>query len=266
VLFELDQLRKRRGPAPAARLRQLQRHRDLVALRDDLGVEMALLLEQVRGAAASLASVLGRRFHPWEGGEGLALDAHTGARLRLGRDALRSGDAAAAVGHLEAALAPPESLGEARHPLDPEHEPWYELGRARQAAGDAAGARAAWERAASPLPAGAELHAAAAFRGLALDAIGRRDEGTRAIRDLLRASRHAARQPVGIDYFATSLPTFLVFEDDLGRRHRLDCRWLEGVALGALGRTAEARRVLGEVIAAEPSHMGAVRALDRIAR
>ncbi len=265
VLYELDQLQKRRGASPAARLRRLERQRDLVALRDDLGVEMALLLEQVRGAAAALAHLSGRRFHPWEGGEGLALDAHTGARLRLGRAALLAGDAAAAIGHLDAALEPPETLGEARHPLDPEHELWFELGRARQAAGDAAGALAAWGRAASPLPAGAELHAAAAFRGLALVATGRHDDGALAIRGLLHATRRAARKPVGIDFFATSLPTFLVFEDDLDRRHRLDCRWLEGVALGALGRTGEASDVLAEVLAADPSHMGALRALDRIA-
>src|SRR4029077_9531053 len=116
VLYELDQLLKRQNAPPSRRLARLQGHRDLVDARDDLGIEYATLLDQLDRPADALAYLEGRRFHPWEGGEGLALGAYVAVRVRLAREALVAGAVAAALSHLEAALTPPPSLGEARHP------------------------------------------------------------------------------------------------------------------------------------------------------
>ena len=107
VLYELDQLLKRQNAPPVRRLARLQGHRDLVDARDDLGIEYATLLDQLDRPADALAYLEGRRFHPWEGGEGLALGAYLAVRVRLAREALAAGAVATALGHLEAALTPP---------------------------------------------------------------------------------------------------------------------------------------------------------------
>jgi hypothetical protein len=60
-----------------------------------------------------------------------------------------------------------------------------------------------------------------------------------------------------IDYFAVSLPDFLVFDEDLGRRNRVHCHFM--IALGALGlgNAAEAARQLDQITALDINHQGA---------
>lgn len=60
-----------------------------------------------------------------------------------------------------------------------------------------------------------------------------------------------------MDYFAVSLPNFLVFEDDLTQRNHIHCFYL--IALGnlGLGETGKAVRSLDEVLERDPNHLGA---------
>lgn len=88
LLYEQDQLRKRLGHAAEDRLAALQAHPDLVAARDALAVEVAALLNQTGRAAAALELLKGRRFQPWEGGEGEALGQWVRTHCTLGRAAL----------------------------------------------------------------------------------------------------------------------------------------------------------------------------------
>jgi len=261
VLYELDQLLKRQNVEPQERLARLEAHRDLVDARDDLGVEYATLLCQLDWSVEALAYLTRRRFHPWEGGEGVALGAYVAVRLGLGRAALDEGSFAAAIAHFEAALEPPGSLGEARHPLTPEHEIRYELGRALAAGGDEVRAREQWMLAAEPLPDGTVLAPAGFFRGLALRALGLEADARTVLRTLRRSARRQARATVEIDYFATSLPALLLFDDDLDLRNRIACRYLEGLAALGLGRPRAARRAFRDVLERDINHLGARTAL-----
>jgi tetratricopeptide (TPR) repeat protein len=101
VLYERDQLWKRLGKTPRQRLAELERRRDLVNRRDDLSVELASLYNQTGQHRRALDVMLSRRFAPWEGGEGRALEQWMRAAKALG---LPTDD-------------PPESLGEVAHPL-----------------------------------------------------------------------------------------------------------------------------------------------------
>ncbi|HYW84276.1 MAG TPA: DUF5107 domain-containing protein, partial [Spirochaetia bacterium] len=70
LLLELDQLRKRLGVQPDERLGLLVTHKELVDRRDDLFLEYVSLLNLRGDNDRALELLLGRRFHPWEGGEG----------------------------------------------------------------------------------------------------------------------------------------------------------------------------------------------------
>ena len=96
--YESDQLAKRTGTAPQERLTRLERRRDVVAARDDLTIEYVLLLVATGQAGRALDVLTGRRFQPWEGGEGQVLFAWEQTRLSLARAALAAGDAAVARG------------------------------------------------------------------------------------------------------------------------------------------------------------------------
>ena len=113
---------KRLGVVPRRRLRELEKHLDLVRRRDDLSIELCALYNQTGQAAKAQAILASRRFQPWEGGEGQVLGQHVRTHLLLGRAALAAGRAEEARTFFETAGSAPAHLGEARHLLVSGHD------------------------------------------------------------------------------------------------------------------------------------------------
>ncbi|WP_419819216.1 tetratricopeptide repeat protein [Glaciibacter flavus] len=216
---EFDQLCARRGFSAAERLHQLEERADVVAQRDDLVVAFAQLLIENSRAGEALALLTSRRFQPWEGGEGQVLAAWDGALLTLARSAMRRGEAREALRLVETALRPPSSLGEGRHTLANIAEVHLVAGDANEAAGDHDRAVAHWQLAADSTSdftkmaatrfSTQTIHAVRALRRLGRD--GHAEELMLALSDW---SDWYSRQPMSIDFFATSLPNMLLFVDD----------------------------------------------------
>ncbi len=259
LLYERDQLWKRLGETPARRLRELRRHPALVDQRDDLSIELCALYNQTGAPKRALAIIGQRRFQPWEGGEGQALGQHVRTQLALGRRALRRRRAARAVDHFRAALAAPENLGEAKHLLANQSDIHYWLGCALATAGQAEAARGEWTAAAESK---GDFQAMSVrtfsemtyFSALALNRLGRKAQARKLLRELLAHARRLARTPATIDHFATSLPSMLLFEDDLQARQLTTALFLEAQARLGLGQTAAARRLLRQVLRRDPNH------------
>ncbi len=221
LLYEFDQLRARLGDDPAARLRELRAERALVDTRDDLTVVFVELLVETGGIDEALDVLSARRFQPWEGGEGRVLAAWDSANLAAARRALAAADGVGAEAAVRRSLVLPASLGEARHDLANAAEIWLVLGDARAAQGDQAGARAAWGHAAANAARDFVKMSVTPYSArtwwsiVALRRLGRGDEADaleRGLRDWV--ADYATREPV-VDYFATSLPTMLLFAPDL---------------------------------------------------
>lgn len=238
LLYEQDQLWKRIGIPPETRLTALRDHLELVEGRDDLTIEYCGLLNAA-GIAEAAAEILEKRqFQPWEGGESMALGIFTQTQLILGRCALDSGDPAAAKRRLEKAVYPPINLGEARHLLANAPDLWLAYGDALDRLGEDGKARRWWTKAAEfrgdfqemAVQPFSEL---TYYQALALDRLGRREEAVQLLSGLREYAERLARTPAKIDYFATSLPTMLLFEDDLHARNteRAD-RFLSQAAAG----------------------------------
>src|SRR5437879_13166391 len=92
-------------------------HRDLVNRRDDLVVELIALLNQTRRSRQALEILGSRRFHPWEGGEGLVSSQSVAAHLLIGRALLEATEPQEALAHFAAARVYPQHLGAGQHPL-----------------------------------------------------------------------------------------------------------------------------------------------------
>jgi tetratricopeptide (TPR) repeat protein len=259
LFYERDQLWKRLGEMPARRLRELRRHRPLVQLRDDLSVELCALCNQTGAPHQALPVITSRKFQPWEGGEGQALGQHVRTHFALGRHALRQRNAARAISHFRAALAAPENLGEAKHLLANQSDLHYWLGCALAARGDRTAACAQWT-AAAEFKGDFQAMTVCAFSEMtyysacALDRLGRKREAHQLLRGLLAEGRALARAPATINYFATSLPTMLLFDDDLQIRQRTTALFLQAQARLGLGQTAEARKLLRAVLRRDPNH------------
>ena len=259
VLFERDQLWKRLGKSPAQRLGELNKHAPLVLQRDDLSVELCALYNQTGQHAKALELVRARKFQPWEGGEGGALGQHVRSHLALGREALARGNAQQARDHFAAALEAPENLGEAKHLLANQSDIHYHLGLALCSLGDEASARSHWL-------------AAAAFKGdfqemsvrpfsemtyysaLAWERLGKKAKAKALFHQLLAYAIKLQRAEAKIDYFATSLPTMLLFDDDLRFRQETTALFLQAQAQLGLGRTTHGRRLLRTVLERDPNH------------
>lgn len=255
--YEADQLSRRLGVDPAARLAVLCTPigTALAAGRDDLTVERAWLLNVAGRPGEALASLTGRRFHPWEGGEGRVVGAHTATRLALCRAALRRGDAAAAAAEAAAADEDPPTLGEARHP----HASRADVAWHRGAAAAAAGARDAAAAAFTAAAGGggrdfADCAVQAVSRASLYEALALRALGRDSAADGVAAALAAASASPRVDYFATSLPDLLVFVDPPCVPHAREAAFygaLAAVAAGAAGPAAVALRAL---LAADPGH------------
>ena len=216
---EFDQLAARLGESSADRLARLGDRPDIVAQRDDLTVTFARLLTDEGHARQTLNLLASRQFQPWEGGEGEVIAAWDRASLTVAADALAGGDAESAVKVLEAAVALPTSLGEARHPLANTAELDLARGDAFAAAGRHDEARAAWRAAADADGDFASMATQAysrqtIFSILALRRLGEDEAAVELIGRLERHIGDLASTPAQIDYFATSLPTMLLFTDD----------------------------------------------------
>jgi tetratricopeptide (TPR) repeat protein len=259
------------GESPKKRLAVLEANRPLVAQRDDLSVELCALYNQTSQPQKALAILTSRRFQPWEGGEGQALGQYVRARLALGRSALATADAREAVTQFELALQPPENLAESKHLLANQSDIHYWLGAACHALGDSAKARRHWKSAAEfkgdfqgmKVRAFSEMtyYSAIAWRRLGQDG-----KANRLLRDLLAYARELHRAPAAIDYFATSLPTMLLFDDDLESRQHNDARLLEAQARAGLGETKSALAILRDVLRHNPNQPVASDLLHELSR
>lgn len=263
LLYERDQLWKRIGRPIDARLREFEARRERVLERDDAAIELCALYNQTGQPEKALELLLARKFQPWEGGEGQTLGQYVRARLALGRRALAAGDGPGAVQHFEAALEPPANLGEARHLLANQSDVHYWLGRALEAAGNRPGARRQWEKAARFRGDFQEMSVRAFsemtyFSAMAMARLGRRAAAQRLLRELHEHGRRLMSVPAKVDYFATSLPTMLLFEDDLSYRQHTTAIFLQAQAELGQTQTAIARRHLREVLRRDPSHAGAI--------
>ena len=193
---------------------------------------------------------------------------HLRAHVALGRNALARGEAEQARRHFEAALAAPANLGEARHLLTNQSDLRYWLGCASQALGDTRAAQTYWRAAATFAGDFQEMTVRAFsemtyFSALAWERLGEKKKAHDLLRDLLAYARQLASTPARIDYFATSLPSMLLFEDDLDARQQTTALFLQAQARLGLGQKAAAKRLLDQVLKRDPSHASAADLLVR---
>lgn len=261
LLYEEDQLQKRLGALPEERAAALEARLDLVRQRDDLTIELVTRYIETGREQDALTLLLNRRFHPWEGGEGLVSGAYVWAHVILGSKLLDGGRPAEALEHFEAARHYPQNLGEGRHLLTPENHLHYFAGLANEDLGRS-------EKAAQCFRSAAEgrktLSAMSYYQALGLIRLGQQEAAKKKLEELLDFAEAQIKTKPVVDYFATSLPNFLLFEDDMEKRNRTGALFLIGLARLGLGQLEDAKRALEEVLALDPNHLGAIVEMHRI--
>ncbi|WP_082581113.1 DUF5107 domain-containing protein [Leifsonia sp. Root227] len=256
--YEADQLARRIGASPEQRLAQLVDAGDLIAERDDLALAYAELLVLVGRHHDAVALLSSRRFSPWEGGEGEAIRVWTLAKRAVAAEAVDRGDAESAVAALANAVDVPDSLGEAPHPLANRSELLLAYGDANQAAGHTEAAEASWQAAASSAgdftTMAAVSHSPMTF--FSVLAARRLDDRSRAEKLTAEFANYvevARREKPAIDYFATSLPTMLIFQEDVEKTHRDLIAVMDAELALLAGDTERATEILAALAEHDPA-------------
>ncbi len=269
ILYERDQLWKRMGRTPEERLAAVERSGSLADTRDDLALERASLLNQTSQPAEALRLLSTRHFQPWEGGEGLVLTQYLRACQLLCREALARGEAAEASRYIEMAMQPPQTLSEAKHLLANWRDVYYWAGMAYATEGRASDARRMWERAATTRGDFQQMSVRSIsdmtfWSARALEQLGQCEEAHAIYQKIDAYASELEASTPQIDYFATSLPTMLLFREDLAARNAIEAKFLHAQAAFGTGRLEQAQRLLTEVLAADRNHAGAADLLGQL--
>lgn len=266
LLYEADQLRRRCGATAHERLVLVAARLDLVGHRDDLSVEYAQLLVTSGRPYEAIELLAGRAFQPWEGGEGKVLRAWERAQVAAAALAMDDGDPLAAAAHVRAAMAPPGSLGEARHPLSPTSGLHLALGDCQAASGDLEAARASWTSALRQAAESTGVSESTWYAGLAAQRLGDDARAADIAAAVAARAQGLAVTPARVDYFATSLPELLLFDDDPQAEADRSVQLLDSQRAYLARDLSGARWLLGRILASDPSHETALDLLRLIDR
>jgi len=87
-----------------------------------------------------------------------------------------------------------------------------------------------------------------------LEKLGQRTKAKKLLRALLGYAQKLQKAEAKIDYFATSLPTMLLFDDDLQFRQETTALFLQAQVHLGLGQRARAKTLLQTVLRRDPNH------------
>jgi tetratricopeptide (TPR) repeat protein len=264
VFFELDQLYKRLNRTPGERLALLQHHLDLVEQRDDLTIEYITLLNLLSHADEAYQHLMQRNFHPWEGGEGKVSGQYITSLVEKAAALTATGEARQAIELLMQAQIYPHNLGEGKLYGAQDNNILYFLGCAYEVLGETENARHWFERAATGLsePTSAMFYNDQPpdmifYQGLARLKVGQIEKAHAIFTKLVDYGKAHLNDEVKVDYFAVSLPDFLVFDADLNQRNRQHCHYMMGLGYLGLDDLLAAKEHFEAVLALDANHLGA---------
>lgn len=261
VFLELDQLYKKLGMSAKDRLLRFEKYRDTFSERDDLCVEYVTLLNRNERYQEACDYMGSRRFHPWEGGEGKITAQYTIALLELAKAEIKAENYGQARNYLERILVYPENLGEGKLEGTKDNHAFYYLGVAYEKTGDRQRAEECYSRAAlgDANPAGMMYYNdqpadMILYQGLAFLKLGNPSEAVSRFYKLIDYGEKHLFDQVRIEYFAVSLPDFLIFEDDLTLKNKAHCCFLIGLGNIGLGNLAQAKASLEKALELDRNH------------
>ncbi len=262
IFLELDQLYKKLGMSYADRLANYHAHPELIRGRDDLYTEYITLLNMTGKHEAAYENIMSHRFHPWEGGEGKITAQYVLALCEMAEKSRLAGDFSTAEKYIRDAFVYPENLGEGKLEGCLDNDLYYLLGRILREAGQTDEAEKCFRAATL-----GNLEASSAmyyndqpadrilYQGLSHLALGNTPAANKSFYKLLDYGERHIRDVVRIEYFAVSLPDFLIFDDDYTLKNRAHCYYLMALAAYGIGNKTLAMEHLERALEIEPSHM-----------
>jgi tetratricopeptide (TPR) repeat protein len=268
VLLELDQLYKKCGVTAEDRIKLFDAHLEVVFLRDDLYTEYVTLHNLLGNYSKALELTMERQFHPWEGGEGkissqyvISLTQMAGLILENKQSSLE--DIELAVSYLERALVYPNNLGEGKLAGTQDNNIHYFLGCAYERLNEIQKAEVHFKTASFGLsePAGMMYYNdqpadMIMYQGLAHLKLGEVETAKAKFMKLIAYGKEHMNDQIKIDFFAVSLPDFLIFDEDLDKTNKVHCYYLIGLGNYGLCNLDEAADAFDKAWELDKSNCG----------
>lgn len=261
VFFELDQLYKKLGMDFSVRLKNYEDNRDLIEERDDAMLEYVTLCNLLGMNRKAYDTIMSHRFRPWEGAEGRISGQYKIALLEMAKDRLEAKDDAGAEELLEKALMYPENLGEGRLEGTKDNHIYYYLGVAEKRLGNAEMSVEYFRRAeqGNNEPAGVMYYYdqpadMILYQGLAHQELGDVKAAHACFNKLMDYGERHLNDQMKDDFFAVSLPDFLIFEDDMDQKNKAHCHYLMGLAHLGAGDEENAKKQFDQALQYDPNH------------
>ncbi len=265
VFLELDQLYKKRNRTPQERLARYEKHLELMEERDDVRIEYITLLNSCGQHQKAYDCIMHHIFRPWEGAEGKVTTQYKAALVEMAKEKLEEKELDGAKALLERALVYPQNLGEGRLEGTKDNHIHYYLGCIAKAQGDEQEAAKRFHLASlgEDEPAGMMYYYdqpadMILYKGLAAQKMGDQRAANACFYKLIDYGEKHIRDHVRIDYFAVSLPDFLIFDEDLDERNAAHCYYLMGLGKLGLGRSEEAEADFAETLQRDHSHQNGI--------
>ena len=260
VLLELDQLYKKLGTDFEKRLALYENHKSVTEERDDAMLEYVTLYNLLEKPEKAYELIMSHSFRPWEGAEGRISAQYKIALLEMAKKAMAHQNWEKAEGLLEKALVYPENLGEGKLEGTKDNNIYYYLGIVKEHLGKE-GAQECFALAelGDNEPAGAMYYYdqpadMILYKGLAKQKLGKTKEAFACFGKLLDYGERHLNDQVKNDFFAVSLPDFLIFEDDMDKRNKAHCYYLMGLANLGLGNTQLAAEKFDQALEYDFNH------------
>ena len=233
VFFELDLLYKITDRTLEERLSNMTENLALMDKTDPLFTEYISVLNGVGKYELAYELCMSHKFHPWEGGEGKITGEYKKALIGLAK---KEKDDEKAVKLLKKALSFPENLSEGKligaldndiyyylgeRSLEPEKTEYFKL----SARGDFNLSSARYYNDQPP-----EMMY---FKALAMDKLSEHTESVNDFKAMIEYGENHMNDEIIPDFFAVSLPDFLVFDADLNKNNKKHCEKM--IALGKEG-------------------------------
>ncbi|MEG2018329.1 MAG: DUF5107 domain-containing protein, partial [Clostridium sp.] len=264
VFLELDQLYKKLGKTPRERIAHCEANYETMASRDDMFIEYITLKNLIGNYEEAYSLIMGRKFHPWEGGEGKVTTQYTTALVQMAKKALKDKKYDKAIELLNNALIYPENLGEGKLEGTKDNHVFYYLGCAYEGLGQAEEAKKCFKAATigTDEPAGMMYYNdqpadMILFQGLAKLKLNRQIEANARFYRLVDYGERHVFDEVKIEYFAVSLPDFLIFNEDWNRRNKAHCYYLMGLGNIGLGNEEKGKEYLRKALELDMNHQNA---------
>ena len=264
ILYELDQLYKQTNVPVKKRLKLLADNMELASSRDDLYTEFVTLLNSAGHFDKAYKAITVHKFHPWEGGEGKIPAQYKRALMGLAYECINNKDYDTANEYLQQSLVYPENLGEGKLYGTLDNDIYYMLGMTYEKT-DFIKAKEYYTLA---MRGGNDLSSAVYYndqppemffyQALAAKALGDTKTAKSKFNRLIYHGLEHMNDHIEIDYFAVSLPDFLIFDTDLDRKNRVDSAFLTSLGYIGIGDTKNAEKYILAGLNDDVSHQGLI--------